>query len=69
LKPLFFFKDFSNQLIERPVSFSRHAREGGHPVFSAEHFWIPAFQAVLKFLLVIASDRRERGNLYVFNAL
>jgi hypothetical protein len=51
------------------VSFSRHAREGGHPVFSAEHFWIPAFQAVLKFLLVIASDRRERGNLYVFNVL
>jgi len=41
-KCLFFFKDFSNQLIERPVSFSRHARAGGHPVFSAEHFWILA---------------------------
>jgi hypothetical protein len=36
---------------------------GGHPAFSAKHFWIHAFQAVSKFLLVIASDRRERGNL------
>jgi hypothetical protein len=24
-------------------SFSRHARAGGHPAFSAKHFWIPAF--------------------------
>jgi hypothetical protein len=49
--------------------FYRHAREGGHPVFSAKHFWIPAFQTVLQSFLVIASDRRERGNLYVFSNL
>jgi hypothetical protein len=32
-------------------------------------FWIPACEAVSQSLAVIASDRRERGNLFVFNAL
>jgi hypothetical protein len=31
--------------------------------------WIPAFETVSQFFFVIASDRRERGNLYVFGNL
>jgi hypothetical protein len=31
-----------SQINEQQESFSRHAREGGHPAFLAEHFWIHA---------------------------
>jgi hypothetical protein len=34
---------FYSQLFEQSGGFSRHARAGGHPAFSAKHFWIPAF--------------------------
>jgi hypothetical protein len=34
---------WGNYLPEQSGSFSRHARAGGHPAFSAKHFWIPAF--------------------------
>ena len=29
-------------ITERSRSFYRHARVGGHPAFSAKHFWISA---------------------------
>jgi hypothetical protein len=32
-------------------NFSRHARAGGHPTFSAKHFWIPAFAGMTSFEL------------------
>ena len=31
--------------------------------------WIPAYETVSQSFFVIASDQRERGNLYTFNAL
>jgi hypothetical protein len=36
-------------LFEQSGSFSRHARAGGHPAFSAEHFWIPACAGMTSF--------------------
>jgi hypothetical protein len=37
------------------VSFYRHAREGGHPVFPEKHFWIPAFAG-----MTIAGQEKKR---------
>jgi hypothetical protein len=51
------------------LSFPRQGLVSGHPSFVARFFWIPAFQTVLRSFLVIASDRRESGNLYVFSNL
>jgi hypothetical protein len=42
--------DYStNQLFEQSGRFSRHARAGGHPAFSVEHFWIPACAGMTRF--------------------
>jgi hypothetical protein len=37
------------QLAEQSGRFSCHAREGGHPAFLAEHFWIPACAGMTSF--------------------
>jgi hypothetical protein len=43
------FRISTRYLIEQSGSFSRHARAGGHPAFSAEHFWIPACAGMTSF--------------------
>jgi hypothetical protein len=39
----------SRYLFEPSGSFSRHTRTGGHPAFSAKHFWVPACAGMTKF--------------------